>query len=186
MKIYIELFWSFLKVTLSSFGGGYVLLPLLQEELVRKRKWIDDKDLINYYALGQVTPGIISMNVAMFTGYKVAGRLGSFVCAMAVSLPSLVLVILVIYLLSDYLDNKYVVHALNGIKVYMVALIAHTIIDMFKKSVRNKRGVVIFLLCCASLYFLNMGIVFVILLSAVLGCVVHSEKVINFFKRGEK
>lgn len=183
MKIYFELFWSFFKVTISSFGGGYVLLPLLGAEVVNKRKWISDADLINYYALGQCTPGIISMNVAMFTGYRIAGRLGSLVCAIGVSLPCIIFVSLVLLFLGDYLNNPYVVHALNGIKVFMVALIAHTIIDMFRKSVKGKRGILVFLVSCLAIYPLNLGVAQVIIISAVLGCVVHSEKLQNWRKK---
>lgn len=183
MRIYLELFWSFFKVTISSFGGGYVLLPLLQAEIVKKRKWISDKDLINYYALGQCTPGIISMNVAMFTGYRIAGRLGSLVCALAVSFPCVIFVSLVIFFLGQHLSNPYVVHALNGIKVFMVALIAHTIIDMFRKSVKGKRGILIFLISCLAIYPLNLGVAEVIILSAVLGCILHSERLQNWRKK---
>lgn len=160
-----------------------MLLPLLQNELVKKHGWISDKDLINYYALGQCTPGIISMNVAMFTGYKIAGRIGSFVCALAVSLPSIVLVTIVIVLLKDYLNNPYVEYALNGVKVYMVALIAHTIIDMFRKSIKGKRGILIFLISCLGIYSFKMGVAEVIIVSAVLGYVLHSEKLHSWSKR---
>lgn len=183
MKLLGQIFWSFFKVTISSFGGGYVLIPLLQEEIVKKRGWISDEDLINYYALGQCTPGIISMNVAMFTGYKVKGKIGSMVGALAVSSPCLVFISLVCFFLKDYMENTYVQHAINGVKVFMVALILHTIIDLFKKSVKGKRGLCIFLISCLMAYPLEIGVAWIIISSAFLGYVFHFKSLVERFKK---
>ena len=183
MKLLFEIFWSFFKVTIFSFGGGYVLIPLLQEEIVRKRGWINDDDLINYYALGQCTPGIISMNVAMFTGYKVKGVVGSLVGALAVSVPCIIFVSIVFLFLKDYLDNEYVKCAVNGVKIFMVALIFHTIIDLFKKSVKGRKGFIVFLFSCALIYLLNMDVAWVIIISGLVGCVINLKKITELIDR---
>ena len=77
MKIYWQLFWTFFKIGLFTFGGGYAMLPLLRDEVVRKRAWAKDDDLMDYYSLGQCTPGIISINVATFVGYNLAKKCGA-------------------------------------------------------------------------------------------------------------
>ncbi|MFV0626796.1 MAG: chromate transporter [Alphaproteobacteria bacterium] len=183
MKLLFEIFWSFFKVTISSFGGGYVLIPLLQEEIVRKRKWINEDDLINYYALGQCTPGIISMNVAMFTGYKVKGMSGSLVGAFAVSCPCIIFISLVFLLLKDYFDNEYVKYAINGVKVFMIALIFHTIIDLYKKAVKGKRGITIFLFACALIYLLNLDVAWVIVVSGFAGYLINLKKIAELMNK---
>ena len=146
MKILAELFMTFFKIGLFTFGGGYAMLPLLQAELARKKKWVTDEELMDYYCIGQSTPGIISVNVATFIGYKKAQSLGAVVATMGIIAPSLVIIMSLAHILNLYMDNPYVSHAFAGIRIVVVALIAEAVLGLWKKAITNKWGWGVFII----------------------------------------
>lgn len=177
MKKYLELFTIFFKIGLFTFGGGYVMFVLAQKEIVEKRKWATKDDLLDYYAIGTCTPGVIAVNVATLIGHKMKGKLGGVVATLGVISPSLIIATLLAGFLKDYTDNPYVISALNGIKIAVTALLAKFIIDLGKGEIRNIKSICIFFLSLILSYFLNIHIILIVGIAAILGYVLNYKKV---------
>lgn len=132
-QLYLAMFFSFTKIGLFGFGGGYAMLPLIQQEVVVNNEWITVDEFTDIVAISQTTPGPISFNSATYIGYKAvstaghgtfASIFGSAICTLAVSLPSFILMTLVMVFLSMFKDNRYVIAAMSGIKPAVIGLIA--------------------------------------------------------------
>ena len=140
MKELFDMFVTFASVGVLTFGGGYAMLPMLQREVVDKRSWATEDELADYYAIGQSTPGIIALNVATFIGYKRKGLPGAIFASLGIVFPSLVIIMLIAALISNFLDLQWVQHAFNAVRVCVTVLILNTVIRMFKSgSVMNKK-----------------------------------------------
>ncbi|MBE5906008.1 MAG: chromate transporter [Lachnospiraceae bacterium] len=146
MKEYIELFTSFFKVGIMTFGGGMAMLPMLQAEIVDKKGWATEDELLNYYAVGQCTPGIIAVNTATFVGYKQKKTLGAACTTLGVVFPSLLIIMMVAAFLGNVSEYPIVQNALWGIRVAACALILSSIIKLFKSGVKNLFGMIMFLM----------------------------------------
>ena len=147
MNIYLDLFLTFAKVGVCTFGGGYAMLPILQREVVEKKGWATDEELTDYFAVGQCTPGIIAVNTATFIGYKEAGILGGVLATFGVVFPSIVIITLtaIASFLSNFADIPVVQHALAGINAAVVALIAASVLKLGKSTLKNGAAIAIFL-----------------------------------------
>ena len=115
MNIYLDLFLTFAKVGVCTFGGGYAMLPILQREVVEKKGWATDEELTDYYAIGQCTPGIIAVNTTTFIGHKFKGKLGGVFATLGVIFPSVIIITLIAAFLANFADYPMVQHALGGI-----------------------------------------------------------------------
>jgi chromate transporter len=135
MKKLLQLYWIFFKLGIVNFGGGYALLPLLQKELVEKYKWTTDEEVIDYYAIGQCTPGAIAVNVSTFIGYKVKGVLGGIVATLGFISPAFVIIFIIATILSNFSDIPQVQSAFKAIRVCVFVLILSAIVKLRKKSV---------------------------------------------------
>ena len=166
MKLLWELFLTFAKIGLFTFGGGYAMLPILKSEAVEKQKWISEEELLNYYSIGQCTPGIIAVNAASFIGYKLRGISGLIAATFGVISPSLIIIVLVAALLSRYMDNQYLQWAFGGIRISVIALIISTVIDMWKNGVKNPRGYIVFLLAAILLWCFDLSAIIIVILAA--------------------
>lgn len=173
MKLLWQLFFSFFKVGLFTFGGGYAMIPLLQAELVEKRKWISESDLMDYFSIGQCTPGIIAVNVATFCGYKMKAKTGAVIATFGIIVPSMILIILIASVLHNFLDNPYVIHAFAGVRIVVVALIAETLISFWKKGIRDKTGIAVFLVSIGLLIGLGVSPAVIVLLAVVFGLILQ-------------
>lgn len=180
----LQLFITFFKIGLFTFGGGYAMLPLLQDEVVRRHHWATEEELLDYYAVGQSTPGIISVNVATFIGYKLYGILGACLATWAIILPSFIIISTIAAILDVYMQNPYLNHAFAGIRIVVVALIAATVWDLWQKSVNCKLGYVIFALSFVSVLFLNVSAVIVVVSAGLLGFAKYKISGLN--KKGGK
>lgn len=145
MKKICELAAIFFRIGCFMFGGGAAMLPLLQEELVHRRKWLDDGKLMDYYSIGQSTPGIIAVNVATFTGYNHAGILGAITATIALITAPLIIILSLANILSLYMENPYVAKAFTGIRIVVVALIAEAVCRLWPSSIKNKMDIVFFI-----------------------------------------
>lgn len=123
MKEYIELFSTFAKIGTFTFGGGYAMLPLIQKEVVEKKKWASEEEIMDYYAVGQCTPGIIAVNTATFIGYYQKGILGGIVATLGIVFPSIVIILFIAGFLQNFSDLAVVQHALAGIRVAVCVLV---------------------------------------------------------------
>lgn len=147
-----ELYISFFKVGALTFGGGLAMLPMLQREIVDDRKWCTDEEILDMYAIGQCTPGIIAVNTATYVGYKQAGFFGGLIATLGVISPSILIITLIASILKNFINLPVVVHALAGIRIVVCALMLNTVFTMAKKGIVDKFGaalfVIAFLLAC--------------------------------------
>lgn len=145
MNIYFDLFLTFAKVGVCTFGGGYAMLPILQREVVEKKGWATDGELTDYFAVGQCTPGIIAVNTATFIGFKYKGIPGGILATLGVVFPSLIIITAIAAFLSNFADIPMVRHALAGINAAVVALIASSVVKLGKSTLKNGAAIAIFL-----------------------------------------
>ena len=134
MKPYVSLFFTFAKIGLCTFGGGYAMLPILQRELVDNKGWATEEELADYYAVGQCTPGVIAVNTATFVGYNRMGWLGGVVATLGVVFPCLVIIMAIAAFLSNFMHLDVVVHAFNGVRAGVVALIFSSVLKLLNTS----------------------------------------------------
>lgn len=169
MKELINIYMIFFRMGAFTFGGGYAMLPIIQREIVNKRKWASDEEIIDYYAIGQVTPGIIAINTSTFIGYKRKGILGAIAATLGFVTPSLVIISVISRFFKEFQDYKTVQHAFNAVQVVVVALISIAVKNMFRGSVKDNYGIIIFVVSFILIGFLKLSPIVVVVLSALFG-----------------
>ena len=174
MNEYLELFLTFAKMGVMTFGGGMAMLPILQREVVEDRHWATEEELVDYYAIGQCTPGIIAVNNATFVGQKRKGALGGIVATLGMVFPSLVIISILAGLITNFSSVTWVQDAFAGIQVCVCVLIFNAVVKLLKKSVIDKRTSVIFLLVMIGSTLLNLSPVWFVLLAALAGIVLKN------------
>ena len=135
MKELLELYWTFVRIGLVTFGGGYAMLPILERELADKRKWTTLDELRDYFAIGQCTPGIIAMNVSTFIGEKRKGVKGAIAASAGFLTGPVILILIIAMFISRFAELEVVQHAFAGIRVCVCVLILQAILRLWKKSV---------------------------------------------------
>ena len=167
MRILWELFASFARIGALTFGGGYAMIPLLEREIVDRHHWATEEELMDYYAVGQCTPGIIAVNVATFVGYKIAGNLGGVIATLGVVAPSLLIIMLIASVLQNFADVPAVKSAFAGIRVCVSVLIFNAVLKLWKKAVVDKAALALFLLVFLLSLFTKLSpVVFVVVCAA--------------------
>ncbi|UTC49763.1 chromate transporter [Treponema sp. OMZ 855] len=134
---YVQLFTAFFKIGLFTFGGGMSMLPMLQKELVESKKWLTEEEILNYFAIGQCTPGIIAVNVATFCGYKRAGLSGAIVSTIGIVCPSWIVITLIAGSISRFSDIVWIQRAMKGVYVAVAALLARAVFTFGKKIITD-------------------------------------------------
>ena len=175
MPILLDLFLTFAKVGVMTFGGGYAMLPILQREVVENKGWATEEELMDYFAIGQCTPGIIAVNTATFIGQKYNGTLGAIATTIGVVFPSIVIISLLATVIEAFSHLVWVQNAFGGIRVCVCVLIANAVIKLYKKAVVDKLTLTIFLAVALGSYFLNVSPVIFVVVSALAGIVLHSK-----------
>ena len=145
------------------------MMPLFRQELIDKHKYITENELIDYYSIGQCTPGVIAVNVATFTGYKIKGVAGAAVATLAIVLPSLVIIMALAGILQALSDNQIVSHAFAGIRIGVIALVLNEVIHLFKKAVSSRLQLGIFMLILAVLLLGNVSAIMAVMMAAGVG-----------------
>ena len=173
MKTLIQLFLIFARVGGFTFGGGYAMLPMLQKELVENKGWTTNEELIDYYAIGQCTPGIIAVNVATFVGYKTKGILGGIFATLGMITPSLIIVGIIAAFISGFQDYEVVQWAFSGIRAAVVALILSAMWKIAKKSLVDIFTVIIFLAVTVLSYFTDLSPAIFVVTAGVCGLVLN-------------
>ena len=128
------------KMGVCTFGGGYAMLPILQREVVEKKGWATEEELTDYFAIGQCTPGVIAVNTATFIGQKYRGNLGGTIATLGVVFPSLVIITIIAAFLTNFAEIPVVQHALAGINAAVVAMIAVSVLKLGKSTVKDARA----------------------------------------------
>ena len=181
MKLFLNLFLTFAKVGVMTFGGGYAMLPILQREVVDNRGWATEEELMDYFALGQCTPGVIAVNTATFVGQKQKGIPGGIFATLGVIFPSLVIISLLAGVIEAFSYLTPVQHAFGGIRICVCVLILNAVWKLCKKAVVDKVTLALFLAVTLGAYFLSLSPVVFVLIAAVIGIAVK-----NLEKQGEK
>jgi chromate transporter len=170
----IQLYFAFLRIGLFTIGGGYAMLPLIHKEVVEKYGWATDEEVINYYAIGQSTPGIIAVNTATFIGVKQKGFLGGIVATLGMVTPSWIIISLLAHFIGAYRENPYVEKAFMGIRIMVLALILSAVIKMGQKVLKQKSDYFLMILGLILVAFIGITPVYVILMGAILGVIIQS------------
>lgn len=169
MKELLGLFMTFAKIGLFTFGGGAAMMALLQDELVKKKKWITEQDLLDFFAIAQCTPGIIAVNTATIVGYKLKKTFGAATATMGVVFPSLIIIMTIAAVMQNFMENQYIIHIFNGIRAAVVAIIANVVIVLWQKSIKGNWEILIFCVSIIALLFGSISPAAVVLFAFLLG-----------------
>ena len=171
MKTLLQLFAAFARVGVMTFGGGYAMIPILEREIVDRHGWATSEELMDYYAVGQCTPGVIAVNTATFVGYSVAGVPGGIMATLGVVFPSVVIITVIAGILTNFADLPSVRSAFAAIRVCVCVLIFNAVMKLWKKAVPDKATLVLFLLVFLLSVFLDLSPIVFVVLCAVAGIV---------------
>ncbi len=169
MKELLTLFGLFFKIGGMTFGGGYAMLPMLERELVTKKGYVTMEEIMDYFAIGQCTPGIIAVNTATFIGFKRKGILGGIFATLGVITPSILIILLLASALQLIAGHEITMNAFAGISVAVCALIFQAILKLIKPAVKDALTLGIAIVAFAALFFLDVSPIIIIIVSAVLG-----------------
>ena len=171
MKQLLELFLAFARVGVMTFGGGYAMLPILEREIVENKGWASHEEIMDYYAVGQCTPGVIAVNTATFVGFRTAGAAGGIAATLGVVFPSVVILSLIAGVLTNFADIPAVRSAFAGIRVCVCVLIFNAVMKLWKKAVVDKGSLVLFLVVFLLSVFFKISPVWFVVLCAAAGIV---------------
>lgn len=184
-KRLLDIFLIFLKLGTFTFGGGFAMIPLIEEEVVHKKKWADQQEIIDVFAVAQSIPGAIAINSATFIGYKIAGRKGAIVATIGVVIPSVFIITLIASVFSRFQDNEVVQAAFLGIRSCVVALILSATLSMGKKVVIDKLTLILTILTVISILALNVHPIITIIVGGLIGLMIvkclpqRAEKILS-------
>ena len=170
VPILLELFFAFFRTGIFTFGGGLAMMPMLQKELIEKKHWLSEEDLIDYYAIGQSTPGIIAVNVATFVGYRQAGVFGAIIATLGIISPSIIIITILAGTINSISEYPRVQAALKGINVAVAALLTTVIIKFAKKTIKNVWNVLYMLLAFVCIFWFKVPSFIIIVAAILLGC----------------
>ncbi|MDE7270604.1 MAG: chromate transporter [Acetatifactor sp.] len=174
-RILWQLYLAFFRIGGLTFGGGLAMLPMLKYELVEKKKWLTEDALLDCYAIGQCTPGIIAVNTATFVGYRKRGVAGGIIATLGMVTPSLVIITLVAACLENFMDNVWLQHALMGVRGIVCALMLNTVINLARKSLTDVFTCVICGIVLVICLFTKLPTILIVVVSAVIG--ILSERI---------
>ncbi|MDO4535021.1 MAG: chromate transporter [Clostridium perfringens] len=169
-----KLFYTFFKIGICTFGGGYAMLPILEREIVEKNNWATNDEILNYYAIGQCTPGIIAVNVSTFIGYKLSGVLGAIFSTLGLITPSLIIITIIASILDNIAQTSIVIHIFNGIQLVVIALVLNAIIKIWKGSIKDITSFIIFLIIITLSLVFNLSPAIGVITSGILGICIKS------------
>lgn len=170
----LTLFWTFLKIGLFTFGGGYAMIPMIEKELVEKKGWITSDEISDMVAIAEATPGPIAVNTATFVGYKKGGFWGSFFSTLGLVIPSFVVIIVISVFLSYVSGNVWVESAFKGIRAGVVALVINAGIKMTKQVEKAVATVILTVAAFALATFTGVDVVWIIIAGGLFGVIYQS------------
>ncbi|WP_142415143.1 chromate transporter [Hathewaya massiliensis] len=171
--ILLKIFLTFFKIGLFSFGGGYAMLPLIQEEVVTINKWLTANEFIDIVAISQVTPGPIAINSATYVGYKASGILGSISATLGVSLPSIIIMLIISKFFFAFKNNDYMEKAFKGLRPCTVGLIAAAAILVAKSAFIDYKSILIFSGAFIASYKYKLDPILLTCIAAILGIILY-------------
>lgn len=156
MNILIDLFLTFAKIGLFTFGGGYAMISIIENNCVERKQWITHDEMMNVTVIAESTPGPIAINCATYTGYKKAGFIGAVAATFGIIVPSLVIIFLISMFLDNFLELKLIANAFKGIKIAVGILILDAAITMIKKMPKKKFPRTIMFCSCIAMLCINI------------------------------
>jgi chromate transporter len=175
MNLYGQLFFTFAKVGLFSIGGGYAMLPLMEKEIVERKHWVEPKEFIDEVTVSQSLPGILTVNISIFTGYKLKGYRGSIVATLGTVLPSFLIILLIASFFRQFKENIYVAKIFNAVRPAVVALIAVPVFTTARHVGINLKTVVIPIAAAVLIWYWGVSPVYIVLAAAVIGVVFRKK-----------
>ncbi len=174
MRIYLDLFFTFAKIGVMTFGGGYAMLPILQREVVDNKGWATEEELMDYFAIGQCTPGVIAVNTATFIGQRLKGTLAGIIATLGVVFPSVIIISLLAGVIEQFSHIAWVQNAFGGIRVCVCVLILNAVVKLLKKAVVDKITLAIFVLVALGSCLTPISPMLFVLVAGILGVVIRS------------
>ena len=171
MNLYWQIFWTFTKIGAFTIGGGYAMLPLIEKEIVIRKKWIDASEFIDRIAISQSLPGIFAVNMSILVGYRLKGNIGSIVAALGVILPSFFIILLIAMFFRQFNENVYVMKIFRAIRPAVVALIAVPVFSTAKEVGINIRTIIIPIAAAFLIWYLGISPIYIVLAAAVGGMI---------------
>lgn len=169
-----ELFFTFFKIGLFTFGGGYSMLAMIKREISDNKKWVSEEEVTDIFAIGQCTPGVIAVNTATYIGCKLKGVKGAVMSTLGVITPSFIIIIILAAFVQTFYEFKIVQDALWGIRIAVAGLIITAFVRITKKNITDWQGVLIFAVALALFAGANFAVQIIILLAAAAGIVIKS------------
>ncbi len=179
--MYFTLFFTFVRIGMFTIGGGYAMIPLIQREIV-KRKWMDESEFIDLFAVTQSLPGVFAVNIAIFVGYKLRKFSGSVLCALGTILPSFVIILLIALFFRQFQDDVWMMKIFNGIRPAVVALILVPCITAARAVHITRRTIIFPIIAALLIWKLGVSPVYIVL-AGILGGIVYSFWIKNKFKK---
>lgn len=171
MKELINLFLTFAKIGGFTFGGGYAMLPMLKKEVVESKHWATEEELLDYYVVGQCTPGVIAINTSTFIGYKIKGIFGGIAATLGMVFPSIVIITVIALFLKNFADIEIVKYAFAGIRVCVSVLIFDATVSIGRKSINSIFSAIIFAVIALISFFTDISAIILVISSAVAGII---------------
>jgi len=168
-NIYFELFQTFFKIGVFTLGGGYAMIPLIEEEVVNKKQWVSKDEMLDLIAIAQSCPGVFAINIATFIGYKLKKKSGAIATTLGTALPSFLIILAIAIFFSQFKDNKIVAAIFRGIRPAVVALIAVPTFRLGQRAQLNRYTIWIPVVCALAIWALGVSPIYIIIIAALAG-----------------
>ena len=169
MNIYWDSFKTFFKIGIFTLGGGYAMIPLIEEEVVNKKQWVSKDEMLDLIAIAQSCPGVFAINIATFIGYKLKKERGAIATTIGTALPSFLIILAIAIFFSQFKDNPYVAAIFRGIRPAVVALIAVPTFNLGRRAKLNRYTIWIPIVCALAIWALGVSPIYIILIAGVAG-----------------
>ena len=169
MNLYLELFRTFFKIGIFTLGGGYAMIPLIEEEVVNKKKWVSKEEMLDLIAIAQSCPGVFAINIATFIGYKLNKVRGAIATTLGTALPSFIIILAIAIFFSQFKENKVVAAIFRGIRPAVVALIAVPTFRLGQRAKLNRFTIWIPIVCALAIWALGVSPIWIIIVAGVGG-----------------
>ena len=168
-NIYWDSFKTFFKIGIFTLGGGYAMIPLIEEEVVNKKQWVSKDEMLDLIAIAQSCPGVFAINIATFIGYKLKKERGAIATTIGTALPSFLIILAIAIFFSQFKDNPYVAAIFRGIRPAVVALIAVPTFNLGRRAKLNRYTIWIPVVCALAIWALGVSPIYIILIAGVAG-----------------
>ena len=168
-NIYFESFKTFFKIGIFTLGGGYAMIPLIEEEVVNHKKWVSKDEMLDLIAIAQSCPGVFAINIATFIGYKLKKERGAIATTIGTALPSFLIILAIAIFFSQFKDNPYVAAIFRGIRPAVVALIAVPTFNLGRRAKLNRYTIWIPIVCALAIWALGVSPIYIIIIAAIAG-----------------